>query len=133
MKKLIYLFLASAILISCSSSDDDSLDPIIGSWKLQSVIEDGVETSTECQRQTTVTFSENGTTQSKSYYDDGNGCESDSDTSTWVNVGGSTYRIDSDDEATKINFSQNNTVFSGSFSETYNGATYTTTISYKKI
>lgn len=133
MKKLLCLFIASAILISCESNDDTDLDPIIGTWQLQSVVENGDEQTTECERRTTITFFADGTTNSKAFYDDGNGCESESDTSTWVGLENSTYKVDSDDEEVKLNFSQNNTVFTSSISETFNNTTYTTTITYKKI
>lgn len=135
MKKLLYLFIASAFLISCESNEDDmsNTDPIIGTWQLESVIEDGEEQTTSCERRTTLTFLENGVTTANSYFNDGNGCESESDSSSWENIGDSNYRIDSDDESIKIDFSQNNTVFSSTFSETFDGMTFTTVITYKKI
>ena len=132
MKKLLYLFILSTILISCSSNDDESLDPIIGTWQLQSVLEDGIELTTECERKTTLTFNENGTTASVSFFEDGNGCESETETSTWENTGDSMYNADGEDNVL-LTFSQNNTVFSASTSETFNGMTYTFVITYKKI
>ena len=114
MKKLLYLFIASAILISCESDNDTDLDPIIGTWQLQSVSKSGNEQTTECERKTTLVFLENGTTTNERFFEDGNGCELEKGVSTWVNKGNSTYRIDKDTEDAKLNFSQNNTIFTSS-------------------
>ena len=133
MKNLLYLFIFSTILISCSSDNDLDIDPIIGKWQLQSVLENGEEETTECERKTTISFSSNGTTNSESFDSDGGNCESQSDTSTWKNIGNSTYRIARDDEDAKLSFSQNNTVFSASLTETDNGDIYTIVITYRKI
>lgn len=132
MKKLLYLFIACTIFISCESDNDSDLDPIIGTWQLQSIIEDDVEQTTECSRKTTIVFLQDGTTTADIYEDDGNNCNNFKDTSTWVNKGNSTYRIKVDDADSKLTFSQNNTVFTGGTSETFNGVTYTTVITYKK-
>lgn len=134
MKKILYLFIAIVSITSCESNEEINSDPIIGTWQLQSVLENGTEQATDCEKKTTIVFLENGTTTNESFNDDGNnGCESNTDSSTWVNIGNSTYRIDSDDEDVKLNFSQNNTVFTASISESYNGMTFTTVITYKKI
>ena len=80
MKKILYLFIAIISLSSCQSSDEDSLsgDPIVGKWQLQSRLENGTETTDSCERQSTVTFSADGTVAIVSYYDYGNNtCESD--------------------------------------------------------
>jgi len=70
---------------------------------------------------------------------DGNGnaiCENDYNGAfTWENTNTTTYNIseDGDSNSIPLTFSQNNTIFSGSSSETYNGTTYTSTFSYIKI
>lgn len=138
MKKLLYLFIASTLLISCNSNDDNTpdLDPIIGTWRLQSIQENSQERSTACTRQSTLIFSENGTTTINSFEDadDGSGdCERYSDMSNWENSGNSTYKIDDDVETFTIDFSENNTVFTSSLSATDNGTTYTIEIVYKKL
>ena len=138
MKKLLYLFIASTLLISCNSNDDNSpdLDPIIGTWQLQSIQAFNQEQTTACTRQSTLIFSENGTASINSFADadDGSGdCERYSDMSNWENSGNSTYKIDDDVETFTIDFSENNTVFTSSLSHTDNGTTYTIAIVYKKL
>ncbi len=140
MKKIIFLFLAIATLSSCETKEDDnpnSSDIIIGTWQLASDKENGTEISTECERKSTITFLENGTSEEVYYYTDGsNNCSTESDTSTWENVGNSTYKIDygnGDSETAKLTFSENNTVFSVTDIDDDNGVTYTYVITYKKI
>ena len=141
MKKLLYFSIASTILFSCNSNEDEeamsNLDPIIGTWQLTSETENGKEISTECQRKTTIAFLENGTTSEVYYYENGNNaCESDTDSAKWENVGNSTYRITyggDEGETNKVSFSNNNTVFTFSFTEEHNGTTYIYTAIYKKI
>ncbi|MEO9571525.1 MAG: lipocalin family protein [Polaribacter sp.] len=137
MKKLLYLFIASTILFSCTTNDDDdSSDPIIGIWQLSSETENGTDISTSCERKSTITFLENGTTTQIYSYEDGNNCSTESDSATWENLGNSNYKLyygDGDGETSKITFSQNNTVFSVTNTDDYNGTTYTYVITYKKI
>ncbi|ARV13707.1 lipocalin family protein [Polaribacter sp. SA4-12] len=143
MKKIILLLITIVSLSSCSSSDDDmsSSNIIIGTWQLKSETENGEERTTDCTRKSTITFLENGN-GSQMIYDesyDGSGnavCENDyNGTFTWENTNGNTYNISEDGEnnSIELTFSQNNTIFSSSSSETYNGTTYTSTFSYIKI
>lgn len=132
MKKLIYLFIAIASLTSCTP--DEVLDPIVGKWQLDSQTVNGIEQTTECERNTTLEFFENGTTAEESFYIDGLDCLSDTDTSTWENLSGSTYQIDNDTEGDQtLNFSQNNTVFSFTMTEIINGITYEFIGAYRKL
>ena len=134
MKKLIYVFALFATLTSCDSDNEaaSDIDPIVGNWQLQSTIEDGDEIITECEKNTTIFFDANGTATVNSFYDEGNGCQSETDNATWVNAGNSTYKLDGE-EAVAISFSANNTVFTVTTSESFNGMTYTMVITYKKI
>ncbi|WP_298766608.1 lipocalin family protein [uncultured Polaribacter sp.] len=141
MKKLLYLFIATTLLISCESNEDEedmsNSDPIIGTWQLESAEINDEEFSTECEKQTTVTFLENGVVNAISFFEDNNGCESETETSSWRKISDSIYRItyDTEDEFEDINliFSQNNTIFTISVSETFDGMTFTSVITYKKI
>ena len=143
MKKIILLLITIVSFSSCSSSDDDasSSNIIIGTWQLKSETENGEERTTDCTRKSTITFLENGNGSQISYDEnyDGNGnavCENDyNSTFTWENTNGTTYTISEDGEnnSIELTFSQNNTIFSSSSSETYNGTTYTSTFSYIKI
>ncbi len=139
MKKILYLFIAIISLSSCQSSDEDSLsgDPIVGKWQLQSRLENGTETTDSCERQSTVTFSADGTVAIVSYYDYGNNtCESIIGTTSWENAGNSNYVLSGNGQSSspqKIDFSQNNTVWSTTTTDSFNGTTYTTIESWKKI
>jgi hypothetical protein len=115
------------------------LDPIIGIWQLTSETENGNEITTDCEKKTTITFLENGTTSEIYYYDSGNNtCEADTDVenSTWENVGNSNYRISygdiDDSETVKLLFSDNNTVFTYTDVDEYNGTTNTYVTTYRK-
>ena len=122
MKTFIYLCIAFALLTSCTP--DEVLDPIVGKWQLDSQTVNGIEQTTECERNTTLEFFEDGTADEESFYLDGVDCLSDTDTSTWENLSG-TYRVDNDAESDQtLNFSQNNTVFSLTMTEITNGITY---------
>ena len=118
MKKIIYLLTVIICLSSCSSSDDDATSDVgnlIGTWQLTSSKEAGLETSTECTRKNTLTFSENGNASILGFYEENNVCESESGTFTWVSNGNSNYTFNfggGDNETYGITFSQNNTVFS---------------------
>lgn len=143
MKKIIYLLTVIICLSSCSSSDDDasSSNIIIGTWQLKSETENGVERTTDCTRKSTITFLENGNGSQISYDEsyDGTGnavCENDyNGTFTWENTNATIYNVSEDGQSNSVEltFSQNNTIFSTSFSETYDGTTYTSTSSYIKI
>lgn len=136
MKKLLYLFIAATILVSCSSDDDDiNLDPIIGKWQQESILLNGMEQASDCEKKSTISFLENGTTTSVSFIDEGNGCKSETDSSTWVNIGNTTYKVgnDAEDVAVKLNFSENNTLFSATMTEEINGFTFTIIITFRKI
>jgi len=133
MKKLLYLFVASIILISCNSNDnDETLDPIIGTWQLQSATVNNVEISNDCSKQSTIAFSDDNTIFVTSFDDFDGECTSFTETSTWLNTGNSVYEFD-DEEELDIRFSQNNTVFTISETESTEEGTITIIISYKKI
>lgn len=132
MKKLLYLFVTSIILVSCNSNDDvEVLDSIIGTWQLQSVRVNGEEIVNDCSRQSKVTFADDNTIFITSFDDFDGECTSSTDTSTWVNNGNSMYTFD--EEEFTILFSNNNTVFKISETESFEDETLTTEITYKKI
>ena len=144
MKKLLILTIAMFSLLSCSSNEDtDSLlggnsnggdDPIIGKWQVVSTTENGDNILTECEKNTTVTFSNDGTVTVVDFYNEFDPfsnietCESETGIGTWINTGNSEYSIGGD-ESQKIVFSQNNT----KWSTTTEDGNYTTIETYKKI
>ncbi|MFK8058532.1 MAG: lipocalin family protein [Polaribacter sp.] len=124
MKKLLYLFIASAILFSCESNDEDGSlsggDPIIGKWQLTSIVENGNEIATSCDKKSNATFSSNGTVVAVFYYESNStNCESESSSLSWENLGNSNYKIfgNGDESTAKVNFTQNNTVMSSTTSD----------------
>lgn len=136
MKKFIYLFILIITLNSCESEDDSSSDPIVGTWQLTSIIENGEEIATDCEKENTVTFSSNATFTIIDSYDNGNNsCSTDTATGSWKNKGNSNYSVTifEKERETKVNFSKNNTVWSSTNTDSDGGTTYTTTETYKKI
>jgi len=139
MKKLLYLFVATALLFSCESNDDDSLsggDPIIGEWQLTSEKENGVEESTACSRRSKVNFSADGTFLYQGFFSEtASDCQTDTSSGTWANDGNSNYTIiiDGDSSTTKITFSNNNNTFSTTDVDEFNGETFTYVETYKRI
>ena len=106
-------------LQSCNNDDDStSLDPIIGTWKLTSETENGLEKITDYDKNSTINFSEDGILTTNLFSEDQNGeCEEDGgfteeDVVTWVNVGDSFYTIDDGDTDTlEFVFSNNDDTF----------------------
>jgi hypothetical protein len=137
MKKLIYLCLTLILFSSCDSNEENlSFDPIIGTWQLVSEAKNGIEITTDCTKQTTLTFLENRITKEIGFYEkENNDCLSKKESSGWINTGNSNYDIiyEADRKKTvKIYFSQNNNVFSIIESETFNDITYTYSAIYQK-
>lgn len=156
MKKIIYLFIVLFTLQSCSNDDSnptdpvtvadnepettDTIDPIIGTWKLTSDLVNGIEDANECNKNTTVTFSADGSYISDFYEQlNQNNCEATQKLEgTWVNNGDSNYTLvftDEDGELTEVFdfiFSENNTVFTITELDIYNGITDTLTTTFTK-
>ena len=112
MKKILILTVALFSLMSCSDNDN-SIDPVIGSWFPFS--ENGVESS-DCEKKSTLTFSENGAFTTTNYILDGNECFLDNEASgIWSAKAGSVYtitisgRAEGDDGV--LVFSNNNDTF----------------------
>ena len=97
MKKLIYLFFASIIIISCSSDDDLDLDAIVGTWKLTSLTLDGKEIFIEddCDKNNETSYLKNGKAIDYYFSKDRLGkCTVTEDNFNWENIGNSNYIID---------------------------------------
>lgn len=126
MKKLLVLLFVGLLTISCSSNDDETFsnDPIIGSWRLTSIIKDGTDLATTCDKRQTATFDEEGKVSITNFSLDSNGTCSISETrnGTW-SPNGNSYSItfDGETDTETLSFSGNNLSF---VSE---GATYTYT------
>jgi len=76
MKKTILLFFAIAGIISCKDnnaiSSPPKSDPIVGEWKLQSIIykQTGTNLASECQIKSTYKFNEDGSITGIVYTED---------------------------------------------------------------
>ena len=102
MKKLVLLFVAAAFTFTSCGNDDDSgdQDKIVGKWNLHKIFENGVEDEelTDCDRQETLTFNEDGTFENKFYEQEevGDPCLlNETDSGTWTNDGNSEYILNS--------------------------------------
>lgn len=89
MKKFIFLFLSLAVITACSSDDDNSdQDPIVGSWFIVEVnnIPNSDFTLSECNKSSTMTFNEDGTSTSVFHAQVEGNCMAGTPTnSTWSN------------------------------------------------
>lgn len=121
MKKLLTLSIVIFSLFSCSSNDDN-LDPFVGTWYKFSF--NNIEVS-DCEKKSTVTNKENETYTSTSYYISDNDCKTiPLESGTWTNKGSGIYTIiQKGKEAIdiKIIFKDNNNTFVFSTEKIING------------
>ncbi|MBT4868831.1 MAG: lipocalin family protein [Polaribacter sp.] len=102
MKKTILLFFAIAGIISCTDKDTipkNQVDPIVGEWKLQSIVynQTGTNLASECQMKSTYKFNEDGSITGTVYTEDiGGNCFEKQVNSTWEHIDNSNndYLID---------------------------------------
>ncbi|CAM1366244.1 conserved protein of unknown function [Tenacibaculum soleae] len=130
MKRLLILSITILTLISCSSNDDN-LDPFIGTWSFSAV--DGTEVD-ECSQKTTLTILENGNFINDHYELIDDKCElENTNKGTWINRSGGNYGITQDgntkESVNKVTFTNNNNTFS--FNETDDDGTVEI-ITYKR-
>ncbi|OSY88247.1 hypothetical protein WH52_05570 [Tenacibaculum holothuriorum] len=132
MKKLLVLLIAMLSLFSCSS-DDENLDPFVGTWKLFSNRQGEVN---ECEKKTTIIINESGTYSSSYYYEENNACTNGNATGVWENAGNGIYEIKESGsnqvELANITFKDNNKTFVITETDNDNGVTKTYTIVYKR-
>jgi hypothetical protein len=113
MKQLFLLFFVIISIISCTENDsnlDKTLsDPIIGKWQTKSIIVNGVDLITECEKQSTLTFHTDGSLTGVSHMVDiGKRCYTKKEETTWQNNIDDNYTIDG--SIIDIIFSEKNTV-----------------------
>jgi len=75
MKRTILLFFAIAGILSCTDKDTipkNQVDPIVGEWKLQSIVynQTGTNLASECQMKSTYKFNEDGSITGTVYTED---------------------------------------------------------------
>lgn len=103
MKKFV-LFISFLLIAagfnSCSDDDDNNVvvvDKIIGKWQLDQAFEDGEELElTECEKESTIDFFQNGTFTERDFIEDENeDCIAlDPFTGDWDNLGNSIYEME---------------------------------------
>ncbi|MGG6231928.1 lipocalin family protein [Tenacibaculum sp. SDUM215027] len=131
MKKILVLTIAMFSLFACSS-DDENLDPIVGTWYKFS--EEGIEAS-DCEKKSSVTFNENGTFNSISYESIEDKCVIEDELSaTWTNKGNGVYSRTYNGESsnTSITFSDNGNTMTSVYKQEYNGETLTDITVFKR-
>lgn len=118
-------FVVAADGTNGSKSNEISVqDPIIGTWQKTAEVEDGVEIElSECELQSTMTFSSNGNSSYKSYDQFEGECFFDSSSAEWYNNGNNEYGFLLTEEG-EVNeglfsFSNNNNTLS--FEDTFEG------------
>lgn len=112
MKKILYIFIAATILISCESDNDTNLDPIIGTWELTSTLIDQRETYNldECNSKSSITYFEDETLLNDLYQRDIFGdCIHTESKFHWTNLGNSQYNLGGG--IIEVEFSNNNKTY----------------------
>lgn len=112
MKKLLFFLslLIVAISLNTCDCDDDNPDKIIGKWQLSEQINDGIDILlSDCEKQTTVEFFENGTYIAIEFEDSETVCiEQEPEQGLWTYLGNSIYKLsDFDINGIKITFKNN--------------------------
>lgn len=99
MRKLVFLIVLAAMIISCSKDDNGNeepkQDPLIGNWQITSQKFDDKPVVNECMELELITVKADGTLSQKDYDKDGmNECVLEETISgTWKNKGNGIYNI----------------------------------------
>lgn len=94
IKKLLFLLIACVILISCESDNDSNVDPIIGTWKIESILQNNKEmyNSDDCNSKSSIVYFSDGTYLNNLFYKDIIGaCIHSEANFSWVNLGNYQY------------------------------------------
>ncbi len=115
MKKIVHVLLVITLTYSCNKTEDNetlSSDPIIGKWQLFQDIENATDISTNCSRQGTLSFSENGSFKGIYFTEDSGQntatCISETQNAFWLNKGNNFYTVDG--ATRKITFKEKYTI-----------------------
>ena len=116
MKKTILLFIAVLGIISCKDnnaiSSPPKSDPIVGEWKLQSIVykQTGTNLASECQIKSTYKFNEDGSITGIVYTEDiGGNCFEKQVKSTWEHIDNSNDDYLIDNSIKIVKFADKNT------------------------
>lgn len=92
MKTKILMVAITLIFISCSSSNEDLTDPVIGLWKLKSLTIAGQESINNCKLKDQVEIRSDKTFTIILHSENG-GCVEQSSSGNWVSDLGSKYKL----------------------------------------
>ncbi|MFN0729848.1 lipocalin family protein [Polaribacter gochangensis] len=90
MKKIIILVVLFSF-ISCSSSNEDLIDPVVGLWKLKSLTIAGQETINDCKLKDQVEIRSDKTFTIILHSE--SGCVEQSSSGSWVSDSGNKYKF----------------------------------------
>jgi len=90
MKKIIILVVLFSF-ISCSSSNEDLIDPVVGLWKLKSLTIAGQESINDCKLKDQVEIRSDKTFTIILHSE--SGCVEQSSSGNWVSDSGSKYKL----------------------------------------
>ena len=126
MKTKILMVAITLIFISCSSSDYEPTDPIVGHWELTSIVSQGFEFINSCKSKDNIEIRSNKTFTLTSHKEDDN-CAEESVLGKWAYITNNKYEFSAaGDKAIFTLTSDNSLTFS--FEQDSKTAVYT----YKK-
>ncbi|AZJ35248.1 hypothetical protein D6T69_06830 [Tenacibaculum singaporense] len=94
MKKTIILTLTIISLLSCSSSDENLTNSIVGNWKITS--HSDLSTLNDCIEQSTLNFGSNSDFTINFYEKNGDNCDRQISTGNYSETGTNEYTLQSD-------------------------------------
>jgi hypothetical protein len=90
MKKKLILLLLTIVLVSCSNSKEDPINPIVGLWKLKSITKSGQEFINACKSKDQVEIRSDKTFTILIHNEDSN-CAEQSSTGSWISNSSNRY------------------------------------------
>ena len=91
MKTKILMVAITLIFISCSSSNEDLIDPVVGLWKLKSLTIAGQESINDCKLKDQVEIRSDKTFTIILHSE--SGCVEQSSSGNWVSDSGNKYKL----------------------------------------
>lgn len=139
MKKLTkskYTIILGLLLFLCGCNNDDNLnlDPIIGTWKQISIMQNGKEyhQQDDCFDDSNISFLADGSVIEILYYKENGNCKARTNDYNWRNINNSKYKIG--DVDLELEFFNNNMNYKYNLEVIdFDGNPTTATITYKRI
>ncbi len=115
--RLLLLTIALTVfLLACKKEDvqNNSTDPLIGSWKMKALIVNGQSTDVSnaaCFKNSTLNVNAKEFTMYTSVPKDDGGCEENTSKAAWVNAGGKYYEVNGEERILlDLSFRDNNQI-----------------------